>query len=71
MSASFSVHLWYCVSLRQIAARYQSDSEAGSKIALQIHQGGSGKWGPIIMPPFPQVTEPEIKTLTEWILSLK
>ena len=56
---------------REIAAKYQSDSEAAAKIAQQIHQGGSGKWGPILMPPFPQVTTSETKVLTEWILALK
>jgi len=56
---------------REIAAKYQSDSEAAAKIAQQIHQGGSGKWGPILMPPFPQVTTSETKALTEWILALK
>ena len=56
---------------RQIAAKHQSDSEAGSKIAQQIHQGGSSKWGSIIMPPFPQVTASETRILTEWILGLK
>jgi cytochrome c551/c552 len=57
-------------AFREIAAKYQSDAEAGSKIAQQIHQGGSGKWGPIIMPPFPKVSPGETKILTEWILGL-
>lgn len=56
---------------RDIAAKYKTDAEANRKIAEQIHQGGSGKWGPIIMPPFPQVNAAETKTLTEWILGQK
>jgi sulfite dehydrogenase len=56
---------------REIAAKYRSDADASSKIAQQIRQGGSGKWGPIIMPPFPQVTTSETKVLCEWILGLK
>ena len=56
---------------QEIAARYKTDPEAAAKIEQQIHDGGSGKWGPIIMPPFPQVTAAEIKALTNWILSLK
>src|ERR1043166_1544795 len=40
---------------RDIAAKYRTDSDAHSKIEQQIHKGGSGKWGPIIMPPFPQI----------------
>ncbi len=56
---------------REIAAKYQNDPAAEAKISEQIHKGGSGKWGPIIMPPFPGVTEAETKALCAWILSLK
>ena len=51
-----------------IAAKYASDAMAQDKIAQQITQGGSGKWGPIPMPPFTSITSDEIKVLTEWIL---
>jgi cytochrome c551/c552 len=56
---------------RDIAAKYKSDPAALAKIDEQIHKGGSGKWGPIIMPPFPQVTAGETKVLSDWILGLK
>jgi cytochrome c551/c552 len=55
--------------LREIAAKYKNDPEAKKKIEQQIHSGGSGKWGPMIMPPFPQVTPIETKTLVDWILN--
>jgi len=58
-------------ALRDIAAKYKGDSNAVAKIEEQIHQGGSGKWGPIIMPPFPQTTAEETKILAEWILKPK
>jgi len=58
-------------SYREIATKYKTDPKAAEKIEQQIHKGGSGKWGPIIMPPFPQVTSGETKLLTEWILGLK
>ena len=56
---------------REIAMKYKSDPDAAAKVEQQIHNGGSGKWGPIIMPPFPQVTSAETRILTEWILGLK
>lgn len=56
---------------KDIAEKYRSDADAKKKIAEQIQKGGSGKWGPVIMPPFPQVTEEETKILTDWILSRK
>jgi Cytochrome c551/c552 len=56
---------------RDIAAKYKADPAGLAKIDQQIHKGGSGKWGPIIMPPFPQVTASETKVLADWILGLK
>jgi sulfite dehydrogenase len=55
---------------RDIAAKYRTDSEAYAKIEQQIHKGGSGKWGPIIMPPFPQINATETKALADWILGM-
>jgi len=56
---------------REIAAKYRSDPDAFRKIDQQIHQGGSGKWGPIIMPPFPTISGDDTKALSDWILSVK
>jgi cytochrome c551/c552 len=56
---------------RDIAAKYKNDADAKSKIAEQVHKGGSGKWGPVLMPPFPQVTDSETTILAQWILGLK
>jgi sulfite dehydrogenase len=56
---------------REIAAKYKSDNQALAKIDEQIHKGGSGKWGPMVMPPFPQVSANETKILADWILGLK
>jgi sulfite dehydrogenase len=56
---------------KDVAAKYREDAGAVAKIGQQIHQGGSGKWGPIIMPPFPMISDAEIKTLADWILSQK
>jgi cytochrome c551/c552 len=56
---------------RDIAEKYKSDPAALAKVDEQIHKGGSGKWGPIIMPPFPQVTAGETKILADWILGQK
>ena len=56
---------------KDIAAKYRDDGSALAKISEQIHKGGSGKWGPVLMPPFPGVTEAETKALADWILSQK
>lgn len=56
---------------KDVAAKYKSDPKAEERIAEQIHNGGSGKWGPVLMPPFPMVTDAETKAVTAWILNLK
>lgn len=56
---------------KDIAAKYRDDGSALQKISEQIHKGGSGKWGPVLMPPFPSVTDAETKALADWILSQK
>jgi cytochrome c551/c552 len=56
---------------KEVAAKYKSDPEAYARISEQIHKGGSGKWGPVIMPPFPMISEAETKALADWILTRK
>ena len=52
-----------------VAMKYHNDPQAYEKIAAQIHNGGSGKWGSVLMPPFSMVTDAQTKMLAEWILS--
>ena len=55
---------------QEIAAKYKGDAAAADNLATKIQQGGVGAWGQIPMPPNPQVSDDEAKTLVEWILSL-
>lgn len=54
---------------KDIAAKYRNDPAALDRISRQIHDGGSGKWGPVGMPPFPMLTDAEVKMLGDWIMS--
>lgn len=54
---------------QDVAAKYRNDPQALEKIAAQIHNGGSGKWGSVLMPPFPMVNEADTKMLADWIMS--
>jgi len=58
-------------SYKDIATKYGKDPNAYARIAEQIHKGGSGKWGSVIMPPFSTATDAEVKALATWILSYK
>jgi sulfite dehydrogenase len=60
---------WVGPAYLKVAAKYRDDKDAYAKIAEQIHKGGSGKWGPTIMPPFPMITDAEARKLADWILS--
>lgn len=54
----------------RVAAKYHDDSAALQKIADQIHNGGSGKWGQVPMPPFKTlVSDAQVGVLGKWILS--
>ncbi|MHB8521648.1 MAG: SorB family sulfite dehydrogenase c-type cytochrome subunit [Limisphaerales bacterium] len=53
---------------KDVAAKYRNDPAGLDKIILQIHNGGSGKWGPVLMPPFPTLTDAEARMLAVWIM---
>jgi cytochrome c len=55
-------------SYQDVAAKYAGDKNAAVMLAKGIRQGGSGKWGPIAMPPQAQVNEADAKLLATWIL---
>ncbi|HYR05748.1 MAG TPA: c-type cytochrome [Gallionella sp.] len=56
---------------KDVAAKYRGDAEAETKLMNKIAKGGSGVWGAMIMPPSPQVSEADRKTLARFVLSLK
>jgi cytochrome c len=56
-------------SFQQIAAKYRHDPDAETRMMLKIKQGGSGVWGVIPMPSHPNMSEADIKTVTQWILA--
>ena len=54
---------------KDVAAKYKGDKKAADALAATIKAGGSGKWGPVPMPPN-TVTDDEAKKLAQWVLSL-
>ena len=57
-------------SFADIAAKYKSDKDADTKLAVKIRAGGSGVWGQIPMPPNAAVSEAEAKTLAKWLMTV-
>ena len=56
---------------KDVAAKYKGDKTAEAKLIEKVQKGGTGVWGQIPMPPNPQVSPAEAKTLVAWVLSQK
>ncbi len=50
------------------AKKYPGQADAEATVAKNIKAGGSGKWGPIPMPPQAQLSDADAKTLAAWVL---
>jgi len=60
----------YGPQFNEVAEKYVGDSSAAIKLAAKIKAGGSGVWGEEMMPPQPQVSDADAKTIAELILAL-
>lgn len=58
-------------ALKDIAAKYAGDKNAEATLAAKVVKGSSGIWGAMPMPPNPQVSEAEARTLVKWVLQQK
>jgi cytochrome c len=56
-------------SYKEVAAKYKGDASAVGKMATKIQKGGAGSFGPVPMPPHPNVNDAEAQTLAKWILA--
>jgi cytochrome c len=61
----------YGPNFKEVAAKYADRKNAVDMLAKKIRQGGTGVWGPDVMPPQPQVSAAEARTLAMYVLSLK
>ena len=53
---------------QDVAKKYAGQADAEANLTKSIKAGGSGKWGPIPMPPQAQLSDADAKTLAAWIL---
>lgn len=56
-------------SYKEIAAKYKGQATAVAKLSEKVKKGGAGSWGNVPMPPHPQVSDADIKTIVTWALS--
>jgi cytochrome c len=51
-----------------VAKKYGGSPGAEATLVAKVKQGGVGTWGPVPMPPQPQVKDADAKAIVEWIL---
>jgi cytochrome c len=61
----------YGPEFTEVASKYADDKAAIEMLAKKIKIGGKGVWGDDIMPPQPQVSVADAKTIATLIMSLK
>lgn len=57
-------------SYKDVAAKYKSDTGAVDMLAAKVKAGGAGTWGQIPMPPNGHVSDENIRTIVEWVMTL-
>ena len=56
---------------KDVAAKYKGDAKAAENLVVKVKKGGSGVWGPVPMPPNPNVPDADVAKLVKWVLSAK
>ena len=56
---------------KDVAAKYRGNKGAEAELIKKVKAGGKGVWGDIPMSPNAHVKDEDIRTLVQWILSLK
>lgn len=54
---------------KDVAAKHKGQADALAKVTARIKSGGSGMYGPVPMPPQPNLKDDELKLLAEWVLA--
>jgi cytochrome c len=60
----------YGPNMQEVAARYAGQAGAVALLATKIKAGGSGVWGPDMMPPQAHVSNADAQTMAKLILAL-
>lgn len=55
----------------EVGKKYAGDPAAAEQLAVKVKKGTKGTWGPVPMPPNATVKDADVKTLVEFVLTLK
>jgi cytochrome c len=56
---------------KEVADKYRGNKGAAAELVKKVKDGSKGVWGDIQMPPNAHVKEDDIRTIVQWILSIK
>lgn len=56
---------------KDIAAKYRANKSAEAELVKKVKAGGKGVWGDIPMAPNAHVKDEDIRSIVNWILSIK
>ncbi len=56
-------------AFHDVAAKYKAEAGAEHRLAAKVRKGGSGVWGPLAMPPYPDLAEADLLLLVRWVLA--
>jgi cytochrome c551/c552 len=54
---------------KQVAAKYKGDPQALFSLQSSIRKGGAGRWGQVPMPPYPGLSDVQVKALAEYVMN--
>ena len=54
-----------------VGKKYADDATAAAQLVVKVKKGTKGIWGPIPMPPNVTIKDADIKTMVEFVLTLK
>lgn len=58
-------------SYASVAEKYKGDADAVPSLMASVRNGSKGKWGRIPMPGHSSMDEQELKTIVQWIMTVK
>ena len=58
-------------SWKDVGKKYAGDAQAEAKLVTKVRKGGKGVWGEVPMPPNVTVKEADVRTLVQYVLTLK
>jgi cytochrome c len=58
-------------SWRDVGKKYAGVADAEAKLVAKVRKGGKGVWGEVPMPPNVTVKEADVRTLVQYVLTLK